>query len=138
MTDRDYFAAAALTRGMGVLGYDQIAKSCYEMADAMLRERERTNHDAAPEAIASPSESSVPLGNGGGCGGIDKPVTLPAMGTGDIPVSRTGLSEAEIDALEYVVEEGRIASMDDYGILRSWLIRLRPEWEAASKPEDRK
>jgi hypothetical protein len=50
MTDRDYFAAAALTRGMGVLGYDQIAKSCYEMADAMLRERERTNHDAAPEA----------------------------------------------------------------------------------------
>ncbi|WP_353208458.1 hypothetical protein [Sphingorhabdus sp.] len=41
MTDRDYFAAAALTRGMGVLGYEQIAKSCYEMADVMLRERER-------------------------------------------------------------------------------------------------
>jgi hypothetical protein len=139
MTDRDYFAAAALTRGMGVLGHDQIAKSCYEMADAMLRERERhhipdagkmaetpTNHDAAPEAIASPSESSVPLGNGGGCGGIDNPVTLPAMGTGNTP------SEAEIDALEFVVEEGRIASMDDYGILRSLLIRLRPEWENQS------
>ena len=41
------------------------------------------------------------------------------------------LSEAEIDALEYVVEEGRIASMDDYGILRSLLVRLRPEWGAA-------
>jgi hypothetical protein len=101
----------------------------------------RTNHDAAPEAIASPSESSVPLGNGGGCGGIDKPVTLPAMGTGDIPVSRTQgrvgtiLSEAEIDALEYVVEEGRIASMDDYGILRSLLVRLRPEWEHQSYEE---
>ena len=40
------------------------------------------------------------------------------------------LSEAEIDALEYVVEEGRIACMDDYGILRSLLVRLRPEWEA--------
>ena len=93
-----------------------------------LRERERTNHDAAPEAIASPSESSVPLGNGGGCGGTDKPVTLPAVGTGDIPCSRTRLSEAEIDALEYVVEEGRIASMDDYGILRSLLVRVRPEW----------
>jgi len=39
------------------------------------------------------------------------------------------LSEAEIDALEYVVEEGRIASMDDYGILRSLLVRVRPEWE---------
>jgi hypothetical protein len=131
MTDRDYFAAAALTRGMGVLGYDQIAKSCYEMADAMPRERERTNHDAAPEAIASPSESSVPLGNGGGCGGIDKPVTLPAMGTGN-------LSEAEIDALEFVVEEGRIASMDDYGILRSLLVRVRPEWESQSYGESNK
>ena len=52
MTDRDYFAAAALTRGMGVLGYEQIAKSCYEMADAMIRERERTNHDAVPAARA--------------------------------------------------------------------------------------
>jgi hypothetical protein len=131
MTDRDYFAAAALTRGMGVLGYEQIAKSCYEMADAMLRERERTNHDAVPEAIASPSESSVPRGNGGGCGGTDKPVTLPALGTGN-------LSEAEVEALEYVVEEGRVASMDDYGILRSLLVRVRPEWEAASKPEERK
>jgi hypothetical protein len=60
MTDRDFFAAAALTRGMGVLGYEQIAKSCYEMADAMLRKREQTNHDAAPEARAAEPESSVP------------------------------------------------------------------------------
>jgi hypothetical protein len=44
------------------------------------------------------------------------------MGTGN-------LSEAEIDALEYVVEEGRIASMDDYGVLRSLLVRVRTEWE---------
>jgi hypothetical protein len=90
---------------------------------------ERTNHYAVPEAIArtGPSESSVPLGNGRGCGGTD-PVTLPAMGTGN-------LSEAEIDALEFVVEEGRIACMDDYGILRSLLVRVRPEWGAASKPE---
>lgn len=40
------------------------------------------------------------------------------------------LTEAEIDALEYVVVEGRIASMDDYGILRSLLVRVRSEWEA--------
>jgi len=40
-----------------------------------------------------------------------------------------GLSEAEIDALEYVVVEGRIACMDDYGILRSLLVRVRPECE---------
>jgi hypothetical protein len=39
-------------------------------------------------------------------------------------------SEAEIDALEFVVEEGRIANIKDYGILRSWLCRLRPAWES--------
>jgi hypothetical protein len=50
-------------------------------------------------------------------------------GTGNTP------SEAEIDALEFVVEEGRTASVDDYGILRSWLIRLRPEWESQSYAE---
>jgi hypothetical protein len=64
MNDRDYFAAAALIRGMGVLGREQIAKSCYEMADVMLRERERTNHDAVPAARAEEPESSVPRGSG--------------------------------------------------------------------------
>ena len=44
-------------------------------------------------------------------------------------VGSRGLSEAEIDALEYVVVEGRIACMEDYGILRSLLVKLRPEWE---------
>jgi hypothetical protein len=39
-------------------------------------------------------------------------------------------SEAEIDALEFVVEEGRIACHQDYGILRSWLCVLRPAWES--------
>jgi|GEM_PF-3245639 len=51
-----------------------------------------------------------------------------------------GLSEAEIDALEYVVVEGRIACMGDYGILLSLLIRLRPEWETSGdlglRPEE--
>jgi len=56
---------------------------------------------------------------------------------GTTPQSRAGTnaSKAEIDALEYVVEESRIASMDDYGILRSWLIRLRPEGESQSYEE---
>jgi len=184
---RDTFAAAALT---GLLADDgdrvehampNFTARAYEWADAMIRERGRTNHDAAPEAKASPSESSVPPGNGGGCGGTDKPVTLPAMGTGNttldgapaaeagagkpqishpqagntqtappcvetdgppsqgeglnIPDSRTRLSEAEIDALEFVVEEGRIACVDDYGILRSLLVRVRPEWESQSYDE---
>lgn len=94
------------------------------------------NHDAVPDARAQTESAAGEPGGGGGCDGTDKPVTLPAVGTGDIPDSRTRgrvgtiLSEAEIDALEYVVEEGRIASMDDYGILRSLLVRLRPEWEA--------
>jgi hypothetical protein len=129
---RDTFAAAALTGLIASrewpIDSEEAAHHCYRVADAMLRERERTNHDAAPAARARTDSASC---GWRGCGGTDKPVTLPAVGTGDI-------SEAEIDAIEYVVEEGRIASMDDYGVLRSLLVRVRPEWEAASKPEDRK
>jgi hypothetical protein len=136
MTDRDTFAAAALT---GLLASrndidDEAAERAYCIADAMLRERSRsghndaetlpqhakctdrdrfakpmqneksaevlprpyeicdekrsfsdTNHDAAPAAKARTESASC----GRGCGGTDKPVTLPAVGTGDIPCSRT-------------------------------------------------
>jgi hypothetical protein len=86
MTDRDYFAAAALSRGSG-------------------------------------------------CGGTDKPVTLPATGTGNTqtappcvetdgpPSKGEGLSEAEIDALEFAVETGRVAT-HDADTLRNLLARL--------------
>lgn len=48
--------------------------------------------------------------------------------------SRGGqLSEAEIDALEYVVLEGRIASAHDHDILRSLLVRVRSAESAASE-----
>jgi hypothetical protein len=121
---RDTFAAAALT---GLLSNVQryqngpLTEQAFEIADFMLKERERhhipdagnmventTNHDAAPEAKAT-NDGRTPK---------------DAVGTGNTP------SKAEIDALEYVVEEGRTASIGDYGILRSWLIRLRPEWES--------
>ena len=50
------------------------------------------------------------------------------------------VSEAEIDALEYVVVEGRIASKQDYGVLRAMLVRLRPEWQTSGdlglRPEE--
>lgn len=45
------------------------------------------------------------------------------------------ISEAEIDAIECVVEDGRIASMSVYGVMRSLLVRLRPEWESQSYEE---
>ena len=55
MTDRDTFAAAALTgllAGPGDKDFsvDYWARHAYEAADAMLRERERTTNDASPEA----------------------------------------------------------------------------------------
>lgn len=122
MTDRDTFAAAALplcTRNGR--NAEEISKSAYKLADAMLRERGNhsekpngsTNHDAAPDARAESDEART-----------DKAATSHRReGTGNTP------SKAEIDALEFVVEEGRIGN---YGILRSWLIRLRPEWESQS------
>ena len=60
MTDRDHFAAAALTGLLANEGdgpvLSQQCEYAYRIADAMLRERERTatstNHDAAPAARA--------------------------------------------------------------------------------------
>jgi hypothetical protein len=76
MTDRDHFAAAALT---GLLSNTQryqlypLTRQAWEIADAMLRERERTDLDAAPAARA-PTDAS-PLRP-------DQGVTV-GMGTGD-------------------------------------------------------
>jgi hypothetical protein len=88
--------------------------------EAMLRGLlERTNRDAVPEAIANADGEPAPE-----CGG--EAGLSSRDGTGNTP------SKAEIDALEFVVEEGRIGN---YGTLRSWLIRLRPEWESQSYEE---
>ena len=186
MDDRDNFAAAALT---GLLYHNHEppkpvswwVEQAYEYADAMLRERERTNLDAAPAATARTDSAAGEPGGGHGSGGTDKPVTRPVPGTGNttldgapsveagagksqishpqagntqtapscvetdgppskgdglhVPDSRTRLSEAEIDALEYVVIEGRIACMEDYGILRSLLVRVRQEWKTVKSEE---
>jgi hypothetical protein len=71
MNDRDTFAAAALT---GLISLNspgpnqqlpaELCERSFRWADAMLRERERTNHDAVPEAKAAEPESPVPLGSG--------------------------------------------------------------------------
>ena len=47
------------------------------------------------------------------------------------PVASGGdqLSQAEIDALEYVVVEGRIASVQDHDILRALLTRVQPQYD---------
>lgn len=133
MTDRDTFAAAALT---GLLAAptdkDRLseywARFSYEVADAMLavrdlRSAKETSLDAVPAAIA-PADSHAPRGAvDRESVGTDKAEPLTRdCGTGDI-------SDAQIDALECVVEDGRIVGMSVYGHLRSLLVRLRPEWE---------
>jgi len=52
MTDRDTFAAAALTGLTSRPQWfpDECVAESYKLADAMLRERERTNHAAVPAA----------------------------------------------------------------------------------------
>jgi len=84
-----------------------------------------SNHDAAPEACVQQSTWEPERSLLAQSESVER--GLPR--TGNTP------SKAEIDALEFVVEEGRTASVDDYGILRSWLIRLRPEWESQSCEE---
>ena len=69
MTDRDTFAAAALT-GLLVHANDSIdeetldtpsdiAYTAYQMADAMLRERDRTNHTPVTEPMAKEKRAEV-------------------------------------------------------------------------------
>jgi hypothetical protein len=78
---RDTFAAAALT---GLTSRPQwmpeecVAES-YKLADAMLRERERTNHDAVPEATARTDADRDRT---------DKAAARHGEGTGDIPCAR--------------------------------------------------
>jgi hypothetical protein len=134
VTLRDTFAAAAfpccheeIYREGQLTGYaadwrEQIVRQAYAYADAMLRERDNysekpnssTNHDAAPAARASVGRPRT-----------DKADLPTRCGTGET------LSEAEIDALQHVVEDGRLVDLSDYGRLRSLLVRLRPEWEGS-------
>jgi hypothetical protein len=54
-----------------------------------MSQGEPTNHDAAPAARAQTDSAAGEPGGGSGCDRTDKAVTLPAVGTGDIPCSRT-------------------------------------------------
>jgi hypothetical protein len=92
---RDTFAAAALTGlmqfridaatpGAYVKSTAAIAANAYDIADAMLRERERTNHDAVP---AAKDRTAGELGG--------------ARVTGNTPA----LSETEREAIEQMLDE---------------------------------
>ena len=86
MTDRDTFAAAALT---GLLASrsdidDEAAGRAYLIADAMLREREKTNHDAVPEARANGQ-------------GRDNPDTPDHVGTGNTQQPKPFVLERDVD-----------------------------------------
>lgn len=97
MNDRDHFAAAALA-GLVAQGDDPVlSQQCeyaYRIADAMLRERAKTNHDAAPEAIAgTPGTGDTDHGASPEAiaridadrGRTDKADFRPGKGTGDTP-----------------------------------------------------
>jgi hypothetical protein len=98
---RDTFAAAALTGlmqfridaatpGAYVKSTAAIAANAYDIADSMLRERERTNHDAEPAATAT----NTPLNKGAAC-------NTAASGTGNTPA----LGESEREAIEQMLDE---------------------------------
>ena len=90
MTDRDHFAAAALTGLLSdeanqyptAVQLEHLVQHAYRWADAMLCEWGRTEHDAAPAARAQ-LPTGVHASEGRGSGGTDKPVTRPVLGTGN-------------------------------------------------------
>jgi len=145
---RDKFAAAALTGLLSNIPRYQlgvIAVQAYDIADEMLRERMRNGAVEGRETVQSDRPSGVSSAfaeatnqqlRERGYYGSSFPYTQGPRSTNhDAAVAGNTPSKAEIDALEFVVEEGRTASIDDYGILRSWLVRLRPEWESQSYEE---
>jgi hypothetical protein len=108
MTDRDYFAAAALA---GIIANEgegpSLSNTCayaYRIADAMLRERERTNHDAVPAAKAEEPESSVPLGRGSALANTSEPVAWIAFAT-----------DGSESSAVYSTREQAQAAADDWG-----------------------
>jgi hypothetical protein len=81
---RDTFAAAALTGMMASpvfpVDIEQAATYSYRIADSMLRERERTNHDAAPAAKAqNPATGSCPTCEGCCTGNTQEPVAWAVL-----------------------------------------------------------
>lgn len=73
MTDRDHFAAAALTGYNANPEWDDIdpsivAERAYADADAMLRERERTENRPTIDGVPVPADATPPLhATPGGC-----------------------------------------------------------------------
>jgi hypothetical protein len=77
MTDRDHFAAAALTGLLSdeanqyptALQWEYLLKHAYRWADAMLRERERTGNQTAPPCVEtdgpSPATAQPPASSDG-------------------------------------------------------------------------
>lgn len=166
MTDRDSFAAAALT---GLLAaptdkdrsWDYWARLAYEAADAMLARRTKngtgSGFEVGPDPDSRTWETHPANQPAPPC--VETDGFSPGSRTGqinrtperesprreceesslrDVPQPDNGraaggpehhISKAEIDALQHVVEDGRIVGMSVYGRLRSLLVRLRPEWE---------
>jgi hypothetical protein len=116
---RDTFAAAALA---GIIANEgagpSLSNTCayaYRIADAMLRERERTNHDAAPEARAKPSST-------GHAATLDTAVVAglqrESVGTGNTPILTDEEREAIAWGIACVTRDKHAAT------LRSLLDRL--------------
>ena len=95
MTDRDYFAAAALTGLLaqgddGSFSEESYVRGAYRWADAMLRERAKTNHGASPEARASVDSVAPQPTTRGESDRNDKAAPRPSEGTGDTPKPISG------------------------------------------------
>ena len=146
---RDTFAATALTGMIGArewpIDSDEAAHYCYRVADAMLREREQTNHDAVPEAKAKPSDRG-PDQSQVGTGNTHKPIAwarfYPNGGPESVYLDRPPadaeplyrsptLTDAERDAVARLRNESYCKS--DENCTNADMIRLTDEEREAIK-----
>lgn len=141
MDDRDHFAAAALAgllekhdaaspNQIAAWWPETVCAAAYRWADAMLRERDKTNHDAAPEATGHRIRSETTADCGSVTGNPWSPLWNPKPGE-ILPKAVVGF-EYDEHLREHVAKmgDGKTAWKDLPKLSRlsiDWLTRT-PEW----------
>ena len=149
MTDRDQFAAAALTgfmcglRMTDVYEPDSAARLSYELADAMLRERERTDLDAAPAAKARTNAAAGEPGGGAGTGNQTAPPCVetdgPSSAIAQPPASSDGSGEGRPLDVMRPDTKGKAAGGRGHNTQEpvAWIVHSGDlRWFAWAKPAD--
>jgi hypothetical protein len=140
MIDRDHFAAAALTGLLSdkanqwptALQWEHLLTHAYRWADAMLRERERTDLDAAPAARVRTDAAAGEPGGGAGAGNQTAPPCVETDGSSPAIAQPPASSDGRGEGRGHF-PDSRNAKQDPV----AWIVHSGDlRWFAWAKPAD--